>query len=104
MKGKLFACKKAADRLTCRLDRLLYYLAYSVLRVSRITFTRIWPGYSSSRSMRLAIYLAITLVPSSVTSSGLTMMRISRPDWMAKDFSTPAKSLAMASSFSRRLM
>lgn len=34
------------------------YLANSVLRVSRITLTRIWPGYSISFSMRLAISLA----------------------------------------------
>ena len=59
------------------------YFAYSVARVSRITFTRIWPGYSISFSMRLAISLASTRVPSSVTSSGLTMMRTSRPDWIA---------------------
>lgn len=59
------------------------YLANSVLRVSRITLTRIWPGYSISFSMRLAISLARILVPSSVTSSGLTIMRTSRPDWIA---------------------
>ena len=59
------------------------YFAYSVLRVSRMTLTRIWPGYSISFSMVLAISLASTLVPSSVTSSGLTMMRTSRPLWMA---------------------
>ena len=60
--------------------RMSFYFAYSVLRVSRITFTRIWPGYSISVSIRLAISLASTLVPSSVTSSGLTIMRTSRPD------------------------
>ena len=60
-----------------------HYLAYSVLRVSRMTLTRICPGYSICSSMRLAISLAMTLMPSSVTSSGFTMMRTSRPDWMA---------------------
>ena len=59
------------------------YLAYSVLRVSRMTLTRICPGYSICSSMRLAISFAITLMPSSVTSSGFTMMRTSRPDWIA---------------------
>ena len=59
------------------------YFAYSVLRVSRMTLTRIWPGYSICSSIRLAISLAMTLMPSSVTSSGLTMIRTSRPDWMA---------------------
>ena len=58
----------------------LPYFAYSVDRVSRMTLTRIWPGYSISFSMRLAISLARILVPSSVTSSGLTIMRTSRPD------------------------
>ena len=56
------------------------YLAYSIERVSRMTLTRICPGYSISFSMRLAISLARIFVPSSVTSSGLTMMRTSRPD------------------------
>ena len=36
-----------------------------------------------SLSMRLTISLASTSVPASLTSSGLTMMRISRPDCMA---------------------
>ena len=56
------------------------YLANSVLRVSRMTLTLICPGYSSSFSMRLAISRASTYVPSSEISSGLTMMRTSRPD------------------------
>ena len=57
-----------------------YYFAKSIARVSRITFTLIWPGYSISRSIRLTISLAKISVPASLTSSGLTMMRISRPD------------------------
>ena len=59
------------------------YLAKSIARVSRMTLTLIWPGYSISRSMRLTISLARMRVPASLTSSGLTMMRTSRPDWMA---------------------
>ena len=59
------------------------YLANSTARVSRMTLTLIWPGYSISFSMRLTISFASTSVPASLTSSGLTMMRISRPDWMA---------------------
>ena len=69
-----------------------------------MTLTLIWPGYSSSFSMRLAISRASTMVPSSEMSSGLTMMRTSRPDWIAKLFSTPWKLEAISSSFSRRRM
>lgn len=60
-----------------------FYFAKSTARVSRMTLTLICPGYSISCSMRLAISFAMTVVPMSVTSSGLTMMRTSRPDWMA---------------------
>lgn len=61
----------------------LFYFAKSTARVSRMTLTLICPGYSISCSMRLAISFAMTVVPMSVTSSGFTMMRTSRPDWMA---------------------
>ena len=60
-----------------------FYFAYSVLLVSRMTLTRICPGYSICSSIRLAISFASTLMPSSVTSSGFTMMRTSRPLWIA---------------------
>ena len=63
--------------------RDLIYLAYSTALVSRMTLTLIWPGYSSSDSIFLAISRASRIMLSSVTSSGLTMMRTSRPAWMA---------------------
>ena len=59
------------------------YLAYSTALVSRMTLTLIWPGYSSSCSIFLAMSRARRIMLSSVTTSGLTMMRISRPAWMA---------------------
>lgn len=55
------------------------YLANSVARVSRMTLTLICPGYSSSFSMRLTISLASSTESASLTCSGLTMMRTSRP-------------------------
>ncbi len=61
----------------------LFYLANSTALVSRITFTLIWPGYSSSASIFLAMSRARRIMLSSVTTSGLTMMRTSRPAWMA---------------------
>ena len=59
------------------------YFAYSTALVSRMTLTLIWPGYSSSASIFLAMSRARRIMLSSVTTSGLTMMRISRPAWMA---------------------
>ena len=59
------------------------YLAYSTALVSRMTLTLIWPGYSSSDSIFFATSRASRIILSSVTSSGLTMMRTSRPAWMA---------------------
>ena len=59
------------------------YLAYSTALVSRMTLTLIWPGYSSSASIFLAMSRARRIMLSSLTTSGLTMMRISRPAWMA---------------------
>lgn len=64
----------------------LNYFAKSTLRVSRITLTLICPGYSSSLSILRAISLASNTVVSSLTSSGLTMIRISRPACTAYDF------------------
>ena len=66
-----------------------FYFAYSTALVSRITLILIWPGYSSSASIFLAMSRARMIMLSSVTSSGLTMMRTSRPAWMANAFSTP---------------
>ena len=59
------------------------YLAYSMALVSRRRLTLIWPGYSSSSSIFLAISRARSTIWSSLTWSGLTMMRTSRPAWMA---------------------
>ena len=60
-----------------------FYFAYSMALVSRMTLTLIWPGYSSSDSIFLAMSRARRIMASSPTSSGLTMMRTSRPAWMA---------------------
>ena len=60
-----------------------FYFAKSETRVSRITFTRICPGYSISFSIFLATSRARTFMPSSLTSSGLTIILTSRPDWIA---------------------
>ncbi len=59
------------------------YFANSTALVSRITLTLIWPGYSSSDSIFLAMSRARRIMLSSVTTSGLTMIRTSRPAWMA---------------------
>ena len=64
-------------------NALQLYFAYSTALVSRMTLTLIWPGYSSSASIFLASSRASRTILSSVTSSGLTMMRTSRPAWMA---------------------
>ena len=47
---------------------------------------------------------ASRIEPMSSICSGLTMIRTSRPAWMAKALSTPSKLWAMVSSASRRLM
>ena len=59
------------------------YLAYSTILTSRSRWTLICPGYSSSFSIRWAISRASRTISSSLTTSGLTMMRTSRPAWMA---------------------
>ncbi len=59
------------------------YFAYSTAFVSRNRLTLICPGYSSSCSILWAISRARRTISSSLTSSGLTIMRISRPAWMA---------------------
>ena len=55
------------------------YLAYSTILTSRSRWTLICPGYSSSFSIRWAISRASKVISSSLTTSGLTMMRTSRP-------------------------
>lgn len=64
--------------------------AVSVARDSRITVTRICPGYVNSSSTRLATSRAITCACTSSTASGRTITRSSRPACIAKTFSTPS--------------
>src|SRR5690606_7307005 len=78
--------------------------AYSTARDSRTTVTWTWPGYSMSCSMRFAMSRASRTAEASSTLSGCTMMRISRPAWIAYALSTPGKLVAMFSSPSSRLM
>ena len=75
--------RKAPCLSTWGVLHCLDYLAYSTALVSRMTLTLIWPGYSSSASIFLAMSRASRIMLSSVTTSGLTMMRTSRPAWMA---------------------
>ncbi len=84
--GGVFHCRGAKNTGTiCRSFRcfLRFYLAYSTALVSRMTLILIWPGYSSSDSIFLARSRARRIIFSSVTSSGLTITRTSRPAWMA---------------------
>ena len=68
-----------------------------------MTVTLIWPGYSSSFSMRRAMSFDSHTASSSEIFSLSTMIRISRPACSANDFETPLNESAMPSSFSRRL-
>ena len=63
----------------CDAAALPVYFAYSTALVSRMTLTLIWPGYSSSASILRATSCASRIILSSVTSSGLTIIRTSRP-------------------------
>ena len=72
--------------------------------VSRMTCTLISPGYRSFASIVVAIVRARVWVSKSVSVYGLTKTRISRPAAIAKALSTPAKSVAIASSSERRLI
>src|SRR5690554_1377640 len=58
---------------------ILYQRAYSTTRISRMIVTLILPGYLSSASILLAIPLAISFAPSSVTLSLFTRILSSRP-------------------------
>ena len=60
-----------------------------------MTVTLIWPGYSSSFSIRLAMSFESQTVASSEIRSLSTTMRISRPAWRANDFETPSNESAM---------
>ena len=55
------------------------YFATSIARLSRITMTFTCPGYSSWSSISRAISCDRRTAPSSSTSEGSTMTRISRP-------------------------
>lgn len=55
------------------------YFAKSKARLSRMMCTLICPGYSSSSSIFLAISRARITILSSLTASGRTIMRTSRP-------------------------
>ena len=59
------------------------YLATSLTRLSRMTVTLIWPGYSRSLSICLEMSKASFAATRSSTSEGWTITRISRPAWMA---------------------
>src|SRR6266480_910270 len=59
------------------------FLATSTARLSRITVTLIWPGYSSWSSISRAISYESSTAWSSSTSFGFTITRISRPAWSA---------------------
>ncbi len=61
----------------------LPYLAYSIWRISRMTMTLIWPGYTSVSSILFTMSLARVAAAMSSTDSGFTMMRISLPACMA---------------------
>lgn len=65
------------------------HLAKSTARVSRITVTRIWPGYCIVSWILAAISFDRRMAARSSISSGLTAMRTSRPAWMAYDCATP---------------
>jgi len=55
------------------------YLAVSTARVSRTTVTLIWPGYTNSPSTFRATSRASCMASASLTLSGYTTTRTSRP-------------------------
>ena len=75
--GRIHTCRQKIPLLCGR--GIFAYFAYSTALVSRMTLTLICPGYSSSDSIFLARSCASRTMLSSLTSSGLTMMRTSRP-------------------------
>jgi hypothetical protein len=58
-------------------------VANSTARLSRMTVTLIWPGYSSWSSISLAISCESRMAASSSMSVGFTITRTSRPAWSA---------------------
>src|SRR3954463_12447403 len=58
-------------------------------RLSRMTVTLIWPGYSSWSSTSRAISCERRTAASSSISFGLTSTRISRPAWRAETRAAP---------------
>ena len=66
---------------------------YPVKKTTYFLLNAAFPGYCapvpSSSSIRFEISLAIRTISSSLTCSGTTIMRTSRPAWIAKDLSTP---------------
>src|SRR5579884_259891 len=94
----------ASTRSTaCRRCCSSLFVATSTARLSRITVTLIWPGYSRWSSISRAISCESRTAPSSSTSCGFTRTRISRPAWSAYAFSTPGWLAASCSSDSSRL-
>src|SRR5262249_46426989 len=80
------------------------YFATSIARDSRMTITFTCPGYSSWSSISRAISWERSTAPSSSTSLGSTMTRISRPACRAYAFATPAFADASSSRASSRRM
>ena len=64
-------------------DYTFTYFAYSTPRNSLMTLTLIWPGYSNSASIFLAISFARKSACASSTCSGFTITRTSLPAWIA---------------------
>jgi hypothetical protein len=67
-----------ALELALELGRISYF-ATSTARLSRITVTLTWPGYSSWLSISRAISCESSTASSSSISLGFTITRISRP-------------------------
>ncbi len=67
-------------------------------RVSRMTVILICPGNSTDCSTFFLISRESEIASRSVIRSGWTMMRTSRPAWIAYAFSTPPKESQIASS------
>ncbi len=63
-----------------------FYFAYSMALVSRSRCTLICPDTPALPRFFLAISRASSTIRSSLTCSGFTMMRTSRPAWMALGF------------------
>ena len=71
-------------------SKSIFYRAYSIERDSRMTFTRISPGYLRSASILRAMFFASSNAARSLISSGRTNTRTSRPAWIAYALSIQA--------------